>query len=87
MERSFDAVVQFPKSESAFRSLMAWYTAVVAHGVAFMVECYLSVVRLYVVVEAFGIFCLFFSAHGGLVSGEVFSVDIGVSTPSASAAV
>ena len=42
VERSFNAVVQFPKSESAFGSLMAWYAAVVAHGVTFMVECYLA---------------------------------------------
>ena len=64
---------------------MAWYAAVVTHGVVFMVECYLAVVRLYVVVEAFGIFRLFFSAQGGLVSGEGFTGDIGVSSPSASA--
>ena len=65
---------------------MAWYAAVVAHGVALLIECYFAVVRLQVVVEAFGIFRLFSGAQGGLVFGEVLSVEVGVSTSSASTA-
>ena len=64
MGSSLDTILHIPEPESACGSLMAWYSAIVAQGVAPVVKYHLAVACLLKVIDAVGVLCLLNATHG-----------------------